>query len=36
MFYENYIVLNADKCNFLTLGFNELFSDFSFNDSTTI
>ena len=33
-FYENYIVLNADKCHFLTVGFNEPFSVFSFNDTT--
>ena len=33
-FYENYTVLNADKCHFLTVGFNEPFSVFSFNDTT--
>ena len=33
-FYENYIVLNAGKYNFLTIGFNEQFPDFSFNDTT--
>ena len=31
-FYENYMVLNADKCHFLTIGSNEPFPDFSFND----
>ena len=30
-FYEKYMVLNADKCHFLTVGFNEPFLDFSFN-----
>ena len=34
-FYENYIVLNADKCRFVTVGFNEPFRDFSFNDNVT-
>ena len=33
-FYENYIVLNPDKCHFQTLGFNKLFPNFSFK--TTI
>ena len=33
-FYENYMVLNADKCHFLTVGFNEPFPDFPFNDTT--
>ena len=33
-FYENYMVVNADKCHFLTAGFNEPFQDFSFNDTT--
>ena len=28
------MVLNADKCNFLTIGFNEPFPDFSFNETT--
>ena len=28
-FYENYMVLNPDKCHFLTLGFNKPFPDFS-------
>ena len=28
------MVLNADKCHFLTVGFNEPFPDFSFNDTT--
>ena len=32
-FYENYIVINADKCHFLTVGFNKPFPDFSFNDT---
>ena len=27
-FYEKYIVLNTDECHLLTLGLNELFSDF--------
>ena len=31
--YENYMVLNADKCHYLTIGFNEPFPDFSFNDT---
>ena len=26
--------LNADKCHFLTAGFNESFPDFSFNNTT--
>ena len=30
-FYENYMVLNADKCRFFTVGFSEAFPDFSFN-----
>ena len=34
-FYQNFMVLNADKCHFLTLGFNEPFTDFSFNNTTT-
>ena len=34
-FYENYIVLNADKCRFVNVGFNEPFPDFSFNDNYT-
>ena len=33
-FYKNYIVPNADKYHFLTVGFNEPFPDFSFNDTT--
>ena len=33
-FYEDYMVLNADKCHFLTVSFNEPFPDFSFNDTT--
>ena len=28
-FYENYMVLNPDKCHFLTQGFNKPFPDFS-------
>ena len=32
-FYENYMVLNPDKCHFLTLGFNKPFPDFSFENS---
>ena len=32
-FYENYMVLNPDKCHFLTLGFNEPFADFSFKNT---
>ena len=27
------MVLNACKCHFLTVGFNELIPDFSFNDT---
>ena len=33
-FYENYMVLSAVKCHFLIVGFNELFSYFSFSDTT--
>ena len=33
-FYENNIVLNADKSYFLTLGLSEHFPDFSFNVTT--
>ena len=32
-FYENYMVLNPDKCHFLTLGFNKLFPDFFFENT---
>ena len=32
-FYENFIV-DADKCYFLTVGFNDSFLDFSFDDTT--
>ena len=32
-FYENYMVLNTDECYFLTLGFNKLFPDFSFENT---
>ena len=28
------MVLNVGKCHFLTVGLNEPFSDFSFNDAT--
>ena len=28
-FCENYMILNPDKCHFLTLGFNKSFPDFS-------
>ena len=35
-FYKNYIVLNVDKCHFVTVGFNESFPDFSFNDTTIL
>ena len=33
-FFENCMNLNADKCHFLTAGFNESFPDFSFNNTT--
>ena len=33
-FYENYMVLNADKCHFITVGFNDPFPDFSLKDTT--
>ena len=29
-FYENYMVINPDKCYFLTVVFNEPFPEFSF------
>ena len=32
-FYENHMLLNPDKCHFLTLGFNKPFSDFSFKNT---
>ena len=32
-FYENYIVLNPDKFRFLTLGFNQPFPDFCFENT---
>ena len=32
-FYKNYMVLNPDKCNFLAVGFNKLFTDFSFKNN---
>ena len=28
------MAFNADKCHFLTVGFNEPFPDFPFNDTT--
>ena len=31
-FYENYMLLNPDKCHFLTLGFDKSFPDFSFDN----
>ena len=31
---KNYMVLNANKCHFLTVGFNESFPDLSLNDTT--
>ena len=31
----NFMVLNADKCHLLTLGFNEPFPDFSFDNTIT-
>ena len=31
--YENYRILNPDKCHFLTLGFNKPFPDFSFKNT---
>ena len=34
-FYENRMVLSPDKYYYLTLGFNEPFPDFSFNDIAT-
>ena len=33
--FINFVVLNADKCHLLTLGFNEPFPDFSFDNTTT-
>ena len=33
-FYENYMLLNPDKCHFLSLGFNKPFLDFSFENTT--
>ena len=33
-FNENYMVVNAGKCHFLTVCFNEPFPDFSFNNTT--
>ena len=32
-FYENYMLLNPDKCHFLTLSFNKPFPDFSFENT---
>ena len=34
-FYENYVVLNPNKCHFLTLDFNKPFPDFSFENTIT-
>ena len=34
LFYENCIFINSDKCYFLTVGFNQPFLEFSFNDIT--
>ena len=31
--HENYVVLNPDKCHFLTLSFNKPFPDFSFENT---
>ena len=33
LFYENYMLLNPDKCHFLTLCFNNPFPDFSFENT---
>ena len=33
-FYETSVVLNPDKCHFLTQGFNNPFPDFSFKNTT--
>ena len=32
-FYENYMVLNPDKCHFPTLGFNKPLPDFFFENT---
>ena len=32
-FYENYMVLNTDKCHFPSLGFNKPFPDFFFKNT---
>ena len=32
-FYENYMLLNPEKCHFLTLGFNKSSPDFSFENT---
>ena len=32
-FYKNYMVLNPDKCHFITLGFNKPIPDFSFKNT---
>ena len=32
-FYENYMVLNPDKCHFLALGFNKPFPAFSYKNT---
>ena len=34
-FYENCVVLNPNKCHFLTLDFNKPFPDFSFENTIT-
>ena len=33
-FYENCVILNAGRCHFLNVGFNEPFPDFLFKDTT--
>ena len=34
-FYENFMILNPDKCYFLTLGFQDVQPNFSYNNFTT-
>ena len=34
-FYENFMILNLDKCYFLTLGFQDVQPNFSYNNLTT-
>ena len=34
LFYENCIFINSDKCYSLTVGFDQPFLEFSFNDIT--